>query len=237
MFYRFEIEKSFFISNYRFITNSLKQYKKDNLIKYIHIIVPGLLIEEIKDFIENDYQINNEIIIYSSYNTPVDKGFGVYYTKDLLDKNINDEKLIDIYVQEVKGFVARDLELNKIIKIDSDFNFVLNDRTLGNIKNGFFSNYQLNDNIYIGLFGKCKKCLNCLCDHEKTMQNIKFLIDHDECRFKKELHDRIPKEVKEVTYEQYNHIIELLTEVMKQSSFDHSLLIAQIEEINKSEVK
>ena len=69
------------------------------------------------------------------------------------------------------------------------------------------------------------------------MQNIKFLIDHNECRFKKELHDRIPKEVKEVTYEQYNHIIELLTEVMKQSSFDHSLLIAQIEEINKSEVK
>lgn len=239
MFYRFYInDKKFFLDNYSFIMDSLKKYKRDNLLKYIHLIVPDLLISDIKDRIENDIQINTEIILYSSLNSVIDNGFGVYYNKSkLYNQDLDQDTLLVIYIQEVKGYVARDLNLNKIVELKSNFDFILEDKIIGNMKKSFFGEYSMNDNIYIGLYGRCNRCLNCLCDMNKTKNGIKFLIDHEECKFKKELHDRIPKEVKEVTYEQYNHIIELLTEVLKQSSFDHSVIITQIDEIKNSEVK
>lgn len=238
MFYRFEIEKNFFIENYDEIMNNFKKYKRDNLLKYLHLIIPNLKIDDIKDRIKNDIDINRNIIFYSSYTDQIEGCFDRYLPKEILyDKGLTNSILIELYIQEVKGYVSRDLNLNKIVELNSNFDFYLKDSNifLGNMKNEWFINYRFEENNFIGIYGKCKYCLNSLCDHSKKRGGINFLIDINECKFKKELHNKIPKEVKEVTYEQYNHIIELLSEVLKQSDFNSSVILSEIEKIKGGE--
>lgn len=238
MFYRFEIEKEFFLKNYDYIIGNLKKYKADKILKYIHVIVPELKISDIEDKIKNDIDINRGILFYSSYEDQNEYSFPRYINKnELYNTKISQDILERLYIQEVKGYVARDLNYNKIVKLTNEYDFIIKDENLclGNMKTGWFENYNVEENIYIGIYGKCKYCLNCLCDHSKKRGNIKFLIDINECKFKKEMHNKIPKEVKEVTYEQYNHIIELLTEVLKQSDFNSSVILSEIDKIKGGE--
>ncbi|MGL5315571.1 MAG: hypothetical protein ACRC92_20120 [Peptostreptococcaceae bacterium] len=236
MYNRFKFEKDFFKENYEIILKRLDNFRHNGYKKIFHVIVPGLDLEFMENHIFNMGDEFNPTTTFI-YNKEV------VYTKDTtleffdyiidMEEETNVDANIMFYNQRVTGWTSNYPTANLVVNVDSNYDMVFDydhKQKIGNFMDKI--DFPKIMNIFLG-DKKCSKCLNCLCDITKTKDSF-FIIDRNECRKKTRIKATLPKEVTEVSKEEYITIIEYLSSINKNNQTDHNILADGISTIQET---
>lgn len=219
----------------------IEKIKKFSHTDYITIFIKGIEnSEEFYKFIENfkaerfDFfcrfiNVDKETTIES-----INQGDYIYS----VDTNVNDIEVLEYYyLQQVHGFSGLNLRFNSLTELLKDGTVIdhLTKERIGNINSGL-ENEEYFGNDFVGLYnGKCRKCLNCLCNFSNVEKDIPIMINQGECKTKFEVYNKIPKEVKELRKEEAILLMESVHEMLKQNEFSNAVVMDKI--LNKKEVE
>lgn len=214
---RFRIENKIFQKNPNFILGALKKIAISR--NCIHLIINGISKKEMDD-LNNYEEYNANFRIYNEEKV-LDKELlnsSIVYISDVTEDALLENKVL-YYYQQIDGYSGRFPFKNSITDINEKMELIVQGNKIGDLYNGIEYAQQQIENKYLGLQGFCYKCLNPLCDHSKYEYNqlVPNMISLEECEHKFKILQDIPMEVREVTKEQMIYILEVLTEIERNS--------------------
>ena len=213
---RFIIEYRLFKSNPKYYIENMLKISRNRIIK--HIVIKGCDIEYL-DYIRDNITADNRIYLYNNIidinSSDIEVINGNTYIHDVTTDKVSEYIAIEYYKQNVLGYSALRPILNSLIEIREDGSLWIynHDINVGDINAGINYTEAMYQNMFVGLKGKCSVCLNCLCDMNKKSDVFTNMVDENECMIKDKIKGLVPKEVKEVTQEQFMYLIESMNEV------------------------
>ncbi|MGL5724456.1 hypothetical protein [Cetobacterium sp.] len=196
----------------------------------LHLIIEGINEEDIKYIIKNanskkEYRIYDSIISLDKNDIfGKDCSLNAYILDVHEETNLRNKNIY--YLQKMDGFKAMYPLQNQLVKIDNKYDcYDCNDNFLCNIKKDFILKDFHYENKKIGLNGSCYKCLNPFCDHTKKGNLFENMLCETMCEKNTKLLNDISKEIKEVNKEQYVYLLELITELLKNSDISTAKIL------------
>lgn len=187
MFYRFEINKKYFLNNIEWILNKLNEYLSPFKTTTFHIIVPGLKVAEIDSIIKNNIHIGNNIRLYSGYLLFKNDMFNLYIPKDIIHITTDDRIMRRLIAQEICGYNMDNIYYNIVLNVDEN-GHIKNNKLNINIKFKDIFEYRLdtvyNDNKILGNGIICNECCNPICNYtninkQKCIDNLCILTKYN----------------------------------------------------------
>lgn len=214
---RFIIEYELFKTNPKYYIENMLKISRNRIIK--HVIINGCEISYL-DYIRDNIVADNRVYLYNDIidinnDNNVEVTNGNTYIHDITVDNISEYIATEYYKQHVLGYSALKPMLNSLVEVRKDGSLWIykHDINIGDIFTGVNYTTDMYQNKFVGLKGKCSTCLNCLCDVNKKSNIFTNMVNENECILKDKIKDLVPKEVKEVTQEQFMYLIESMNEV------------------------
>lgn len=225
MYNRFIVNKDI---DFNSLFERINFFQNNGFKQIYHLIVKNTKNEELVKLFDHP-KFNNFIRLYNNIisideQTKVSEISSLDYIESFY--GCEDKVLLNhIYDQMIEGYSAIYPSSNFLVNLDNNFNmtFKHNNEFIGNLLEDI--KVPKLKNVFIGNKRKCSKCLNCLCDYTKT-KGAFFLIDDKECDYKLKVKEElIDEEVKKVTKEEYNKIMESISEVYRGLNINDNLIL------------
>lgn len=207
----------------------------------IHLIVDEASIDEL-DVISKSNELSGKFRVYRGF-IDIIKSDAVLNDSTLYIRNISSDSLLEnkilYYIQSIDGWSALFPYKNSLVRLDENLNMYVRDDCIGNLTTGIIIDESKLNAKFIGLNGYCYKCLNPLCNHTNLSNStiINNMVDESECKHKQIVLNDIPMEVQEMTKQQMIYVLEVLTEVMRNSDTSINVLgelISKVSDVDGS---